>query len=180
VAAERPVDLDVLPVHQLRLVDEPRLGGGDPVRGQCLLGHSIDATHRPREVHGGRPGGDHAPGKLFEAAAEALGIVGELLGAERHPHGRGHADRRGAANHEVGDRLDDLLGALERQIDLFARQQPLVEHDDALVGPFDGLDHCATALGLGRGITRRRVPAARGGWRPVQHSSQPAATAQRA
>jgi hypothetical protein len=53
------------------------------------------------------------------------------------PHGRGHADRRGAPDREIIDRIDHLMVVSTGDIPLRKREGPLIDHDDGIVLPID-------------------------------------------
>ena len=64
-----------------------------------------------------------------------------MKNAQRGSHGRGHADRRRASNDHVADGFGDFAVIGVGVADFFAGKEALVEHDDAAVGPFNGLGY---------------------------------------
>ena len=85
--------------------------------------------------------------EIGELGAELVLVIGKGLCPQCHTHRRRNTDRRSTADHQVGNRLDDLFGPGEGQIDLFAGQDPLIQHDNPVVGPFNRLDHAGLLLG---------------------------------
>ena len=59
--------------------------------------------------------------------------------AKRNSHGRGHPNSRSPANDHLANGFGHFAVVLVGVKNLFRGQAPLVQHDHAAVGPFDGL-----------------------------------------
>src|SRR5213075_972873 len=135
VRAETAVGGHVLVVDGERLALEQR---AQRVRGAAAVAredppHALD---RPEEVDRRWPRGGEGPAVAPEVAAQRAR-------AERDPHGGGHADRRGAADHHVLDGARHLAVVAVDAVDLARGEEALVEHDHASIAPLDGSDRHA-------------------------------------
>src|SRR5947208_3497415 len=109
-------------------------------RAPCRKGRVSHALDRPEEVDRRRPRGGEGPAQAREVAPE---VAAQRARAERDPHGGGHADRRGAADHHVLDGARHLAVVAVDAVDLARGEESLVEHDHASIAPLDGSDRHA-------------------------------------
>jgi hypothetical protein len=114
-------------------------------RSLCASESGVQAAHaiyRPKEIDRRRARrADHVANPL-DLPVEFACVLGlRVADTERDSHRRRHADGGRAANDHLFDRPGDLFVSLENRISLFGRQQALVDHNHALVGPFKCFDH---------------------------------------
>src|SRR5437899_252382 len=117
-------------------------------RPRCIKWPAMLSVTR---VTGRRPRGREGPAQAFEGAPE---VTAQRARTERDPHGGGHADRRGAADHHVLDGARHLAVVAVDAVDLARGEEALVEHDHASAAPLDGPDRHAS---LGGSIPESRA-----------------------
>ena len=118
----------------------------DNSRAVCAVARNfLEATFhafdRPKQIHGGRPGGGQSVGNLAEFFAKAVDVFCfGIPNAESDAHRRRDADRRRSANNHDANGFGNFLIRFEDRIFLDRRQLPLVDHHHAVIGPFDRLN----------------------------------------
>ena len=114
------------------VADRQRLGehrGSDPSDKPCE--RPINA---PGEVDGRRSGGAQAGSTLADEDLVAWMAGGE----ERHAHGPGDAQRRGAADREPDDGVDEVVHIGDPEDDELIGEARLVDEADLALDPVDG------------------------------------------
>jgi hypothetical protein len=98
-----------------------------------LSEHTPHTVERGEEVDGG--------GGVLASRAMAFSTVAlsapPLDAAENYTVGGGNTYGRRATDRHVPDGFCDVIGVVEIHIMLFPRQQPLVQHPDVVVVPFN-------------------------------------------
>ena len=143
VASHGLVGGDVFGVHALRFLDKPLLDvrNGTDADALELLLHAADG---PEKIDRRRPGFADEVADLIEVALKVAGRFGfGIVHAEGNAHGGSHADGGRAAHHHIADHIGYLLMRLAGDVGFFGGQLRLIEEANALVGPFEGLDHAS-------------------------------------
>ena len=118
---------------------------------------SLRPFDRPEQVDGRRTRGRHQLARLAELRGELLCAGrGARPHAERDAHGGSDTDGGCAPDDHGPDRARDLGGRPAADVDLFARQLALIDHDDRISFSRDGRQHTGRSYKV-------KVPGARSG-----------------
>jgi len=99
--------------------------------------HPVDC---PPQIHCSWPGFFDLPEQGFHFLAKKMKVCfRQLLSSQRTPHGPCNPNGRSPANHHIPDRLCNLFSIAQGYIFLLCRQNPLVQHDNPVVLPFNDL-----------------------------------------
>src|SRR5881394_937412 len=102
----------------------------------------LHAVESPEEIDSGGTGlckGIENGGKFSAKFGERFS--GGFLHADGYAHGGGDTDGGRSTNDHFTDGFGDVLIGGVGVGDFFAGKQTLVKHDDATIGPFDGLGY---------------------------------------